>query len=198
MRNNLIKIEVFVLTVLLFCSCEWLLPHKASEDSSQNEEDYSGIDFSDDTMEGVYDGKELGDNDEALVYIDHDPCQMTAYAFYHERYCNNDYSKSERFLSKKLKRALKGISDLEQQTGFIILDSDPFIDAQDVVGSLSNCKFDIGRIGSTDWFMFRYDDVKVRLKVAEEQGQCCIDDVMLPSGQTLTEMYEEEKRNANR
>ena len=189
-----------MVATLLFCSCDGLLPKKIDD----NTLDDDGIEI----IEGTtYD--ELGappepedfdydddGNDVSMLYAEHDLGQMTVYSFYSEKYCGNGNNNPERFLSKKLKRALKGISDLESKTGFIILESDPFIDAQDVVGSLRKGKFNVERNGSSDWFTFSYDNVRVKLKVIEEQGDYYIDDVKLASGKTLTELYEEEKLNA--
>ena len=195
MQYNLIKLGTLIVAALLFCSCDGLLPHKISDDDELYDEDDFDEDDSDYIMDEDFDYDDDG-NDVSMLYAEHDLGQMTVYSFYSEKYCGNGNTNPERFLSKKLKRALKGISDLESKTGFIILESDPFIDAQDVVGSLRKGKFNVERNGSSDWFTFSYDNVRVKLKVIEEQGDYYIDDVKLPSGKTLTELYEEEKLNA--
>lgn len=198
MQYNLVKLGTLMVAVLIFCSCDGLLPKKIDDSEfDDNEIEIIETDYNDlGTIPEPEDFDYDDDNDVSMLYAEHDLGQMTVYSFYSEKYCGNGNTNPERFLSKKLKRALKGISDLECKTGFIILDSDPFIDAQDVVGSLRKGKFNVERNGSSDWFTFSYDNVKVKLKVIEEQGDYYIDDVKLPSGKTLTELYEEEKRNA--
>ena len=200
MQYNLIKLGTLMVAALLFCSCDGLLPKKIDDSELDDDEFYDGLEDIEETIieddcPPPYDD-DYSDNDVSMLYAEHDLGQMSVSSFYSEKYCGNGNSNPERFLSKKLKRALKGISDLESMTGFIILESDPFIDAQDVVGSLRKGKFNVERNGSSDWFTFSYDNVKVKLKVIEEQGDYYIDDVKLPSGKTLTELYEDEKRNA--
>lgn len=168
---------------LLFSSCEGLLPRKITDGEAEETEETTLTD------EEFY--SEDYDNDVSTMYAEHDPGLMTVYEFYSE-YCfgNGNYN-TDRFLSKRLKRAQKGILSLEGKTGYLILDRDPFIDAQDIV--FGEDDYSVKRINESDWFEFSYNNTCVRLLVVEENGEYVIDDVMLSSGKTLTELYEEEK-----
>lgn len=171
------------LGAMFFSSCDGLLPRKITDGEAEETEETTLTD------EEFY-SEDYG-NDVSTMYAEHDPGLMAVYEFYSE-YCfgNGNYN-TDRFLSKRLKRALKGILSLEEKTGYVILDCDPFIDAQDVV--FGEDDYSVERVGGSDWFEFSYDNTSVRLLVKEEDGEYVIDDVLLSSGKTLVELYDEEK-----
>ncbi|MCR5192332.1 MAG: hypothetical protein K6D59_03415 [Bacteroidales bacterium] len=176
-RNNKKFWILVVLTTFLFTSCDWLLPHKIADETDELQiED-------DDFLEPPEPLEE--ENDEKDMGI------MTLHEFYWERYFYKGENNSNRFLSKRLKSALYGISDLERQTGYIILDSDPFINAQDRCFNENQMSFE--RIGNSNCYTFSYGSTNVTLYLVEVNGEYYIDDLLLPSGITITELYEREK-----
>lgn len=199
---NLTKHGVALLSMaLLIVSCDGLLPKKISDEET---EDYNKSDYAIEDEEEILQtdiDEELPpplpdeyDNDVSSLSAEHDYGVMTLYEFYSEKYFGNGQYKPERFLSKKLKRAIDGISRLESKTGYIILDYDPFIQAQDLC--FSEDQFTVERNGSSNWFTFNYGKKHVQLYLIESNDGYLIDDVKLPSGTTLTKLYEEEKRAA--
>lgn len=173
MRNRIVMIAM---GAMLVCSCDGLLPKK----------------IADDTVE-----EEIIKTDESLPpeEIDYKECIMLVHEFYTEKYLGDGSLSPNRFLSRKLRKALEGIGALEYKTGYIILDCDPFINAQDVVGGLREGNFTVEPNGFFNSLTFSYDNVHVNLFLTEENGNYYIDDVELPSGKRLTELYEEERLN---
>ncbi len=182
MKNIII---IASLGAMLFSSCDGLLPQKINDGEAEETEE--PIKTDEECYSDVY------DNDDYTMYAEHDYGLMTVYEFYSERYFGNGKHNAERFLSKGLRKALKGIESIEQKTGYLILDCDPFIDAQDIV--FGEDDYSVERVGNSDWFEFSYKNTSVQLLVKEENGEFVIDDVKLSSGKTLTELYEKEKRS---
>lgn len=199
---HLTKHGVILLSMaLLIVSCDGLLPKKISEEDTEtyNKSDYAIEDEEEILLTDI--DEELPpplpddyDNDVSSLYAEHDYGVMTLYEFYSEKYFGDGQYNPERFLSRKLKQAIDGISRLESNTGYLILGYDPFIQAQDLC--FSEDQFSVERNGSSDWFTFRYGKTQVQLYLIESNDSYLIDDVKLPSGTTLTKLYEQEKRAA--
>lgn len=169
--------------IFLFTSCDWMLPHKIAgkTDGYQVEDEDYGFSYEDEKPE----------YNSTTQYSEHNSGEMTLYEFYSERYFSNGENNPDRFLSKRLETALNGISDLERKTGYIILDSDPFINSQDRCFNESQMSFE--RIGSSDCYTFSNGRTNVTLYMIEDNGKYYIDDILLPSGILITELYEKEK-----
>lgn len=192
MKNIII---LAALGALFFSSCDGLLPRKISDESDLVEETSNEIKNDDmiEDLEFLQNYGEEADNDVSSLYAEHDLAAMILYDFYTERYFGSGKTASDRYLSTKLRHVLDGISEIESMTGFIILGYDPFICAQDI--TFREDQIEIERDGSSDWFTFSYGDKKVHLLMIEQNGDYLIDDVKLPNGSTITELYDQEKRN---
>lgn len=181
------KTILITLGAILFCSCDGLLPKKITDDEIAEEDVIIQTD-----IEAPPPPYDVYDSDVSMLYTEHDIGEMTLYEFYSEKYFGGGSYRSDRFLSEQLKQAIAGIDKIERKTGYIILDCDPFIDAQDVIFEEDDYK--VRRNGGSNWFIFSYGDTEVKILMIEENGEYYIDDVKLSSGETLTELYEKEKR----
>ena len=83
----------------------------------------------------------------------------------------------EECLSKDLLNAFEYFDEHFEETGYQVLDCDPFIKAQDVVGSLREGKFIIKKTDDTNCYEMCYDDTCVKLYLVKQNGKYLIDDV---------------------
>lgn len=181
---------IFPLIALFLTSCDFLLPKKMSNDPTY--EDVALLDAEKlPPSPPPYGNCEETGNDVSMLYAEHDMGVMVVNEFYSEKYFGKERYNYNRFLTDRLKGALNGIRDIERRTGYLILDYDPFIFAQDIV--FGEDDFSVKRNGSSNWFTFSYDDTHVQLHLIEENGDYLIDDIKLPSDITITELYAKEK-----
>lgn len=180
---------------LFISSCDELLPRKIDNSSFDNNDEfvYDNDEFTEEELisENVPNDEPFNNAEDFTINSEYDLGVMTIYEFYAGEYFDNREFQPDRLLSKNLKRALKGIRDLEEQTGFLILDADPFINAQDICFTQNDLI--VERNGCSDWFTVRCGDTNVQLYLITENDDYLIDNIKLPGGKTITELYEEER-----
>ena len=111
---------------------------------------------------------------------------------FYDTYRSGNYTSPERdrMLSRSLKKALKSISDYESATGMIVLDTDPFINAQDIVGGLYSGDFEISVVDAgSNVYRITYEggggEVQIILHLTEENGELRIGDVAISDQETV-------------
>lgn len=114
---------------------------------------------------------------------------------FYNTYKNEGYDDAPRqsMMSSALRAAITHIREYESQNGDLVLDFDPFIDAQDIVGGLYSGEFNIDKLNDDDcsWqisYETGIETVRVALQVVEENGEYKINDVMIGQGNNATSL----------
>lgn len=119
-------------------------------------------------------------------------CREMLMAFYNE-YLYGSETQAMQYCDPKLASAVKLL------LADMVIDADPFIGAQDIIGGLERHEFEIecskAEYGD-GWWSMRYDtgydgETSVPLHVAKQQGKYVIDDVMLWDGVSVMKMRDE-------
>ena len=74
-------------------------------------------------------------------------------------------------------RPFEYFDEYSEETGYLVLDCDPFIKAQDVVGSLRDGNFVIKKTDAPNCYEMCYVDTCVKLYLIKQNGKYLIDDV---------------------
>lgn len=168
MRN----IKFVWLCAILFCSCDILLPRPIKDaeqdyyESAQSEDE--GMEYS----QEYYEPNLTVDETDAIAFL------TEFYNLYINcRIYGSPSSVYEKYLSDDLLSAFEYFKNYTRETGYLVLDSDPFIDAQDIVGSLRDGEFVIRRTSENNCYEMCYDDTCVKLYVTLINGEYKIADI---------------------
>lgn len=178
------KIIVLWLCAILFCSCDILLPRpiSGSDEGDNQGYDESASTFNSDLTKDDADAvaalpdevrsNSTKDEAEAMAFL------TDFYKLYINWFMGGAPSSAyEACLSKDLLGAFEYFDKQFEETGYQVLDSDPFIKAQDLAGSLREGKFVIKKTDKANCYEMCYDDTSVKLYVIKQDGKYLIDDV---------------------
>ena len=168
------KKNIFLTTIaaLAFASCDLLTPRPIDSDNTY--EDYETT-----SEESPYDQSGYSSSSSNPTYTlpdaQYDNRIRSMIRDFYAHYYSRNASDSEKFKATLLRQALDDIERYELNTGYIVLEGDPFIGAQDVVGGLATGQLNINKVNdenSTDW-----GAVTIVLQVVLENGKPKIYDV---------------------
>lgn len=157
------KVIILLIGGILFCSCDILLPRPISDnDDDQEYYESTSTVLSDLTKD------EAG----AVTFL------TDFYILYINWFMGETPSSGyEECLSKDLLKAFEYFDEYFDETGYQVLDCDPFIKAQDVASSLREWNFVIKKTDETNCYEMCYDDICVKLYVIKQNGKYLIEDV---------------------
>lgn len=184
------KLPLILFCMLAFASCDILLPKPMSYEDTDEDDSHVESSYNDNYSANG----DCYENDGLNLFVEHDLGVMFVYSFYHEWCFGNGRTDPTRYFSKRLKRLFDEIDELETSTGYLTLDWDPFIDAQDIVFGEND--FTIERSDDYNWFIFKQGNKRVHLHLIEENNKYYIDDVLLSTGETLTEFVQKQHEEA--
>lgn len=179
------RVSVICICTFLFCSCDILLPRPISY---IEEDEYEGQDYVDEQEFFETTSTDLAnqseDETDAVVFLTN---------FYNQLINGwlrgSPSSAYKEFLSDELLEAFVYFGKYYNETGYIVLDSDPFIKAQDLVGDLREGKFVINRTNDTNVYEMCSGNTRVKLYVAKRNGRYVIYDVENELAGTIGRLY---------
>lgn len=185
------KKHVFVLTFVsafLFSSCNILLPHPIDDEEATNVSTYEDDEIDEEDYVSNMSGFSMSKKNEDKKVHEF----LTAF---YNTYKNGGYDDASRqaMMSSALQAAITHIREYESQNGALVLDFDPFIDAQDIVGGLYSGEFTIDKLNDDDcsWqisYETGIETVRIVLQVVEENGKYKINDVLIGQGNNATSL----------
>lgn len=193
------KKNIYILSLIgcfLFTSCNILLPHPMDLDDDDESTEYLDDENESASSDGSFVTPTKKDDKKIRQFI----------TKFYNTYKGGGYSDAQRktMMTEQLKACLDYIQRYEKTSGYIILDSDPFINAQDIVGGMYSGEFSIEKAKENDvaWII-TYDGggeiIKTAVAVVIENGEYKIADVLMGGEssvvETANEIYNEESNS---
>lgn len=183
------KKHVFVLTFVsafLFSSCNILLPHPIDDEEATNVSTYEDDEIDEEDYEPNRYGISTPTKKE-------DKKVRKFLTSFYNTYKNGGYNEAPRqsMMSSALQAAITHIRNYENFSGEIVFDSDPFINAQDIVGGLNSGNFNIDKFDDENciWqisYNNGFETIQILVQVVSENGDYKIHDVKYGEGEYAT------------